>query len=108
MEMLKNYYKELGTKEVFYTAQGFVIYSFLQNAVYIDDMYVPEEFRKEGVGLNLEAYVIEQAREKGFSKVVCAVDVNSKVSGESLKTILNVGYKLSHTNQNFIYLTKEI
>jgi GNAT superfamily N-acetyltransferase len=47
----------------------FAYYSWTGKAVYMDDLYVVEEYRNQGVGTRLLQAVIQVAKEAGCSKV---------------------------------------
>lgn len=61
---------EAENKEIIgFATYFFAYYSWTGKAVYLDDLYVKEEFRKNGIGRMLLAKVIDLAKEQECKKV---------------------------------------
>jgi GNAT superfamily N-acetyltransferase len=89
-------------------SRGYATYVYWPDALYIEDMFVKPEFRKLGTGTELADAIYELARARGVRKVVTTVVAKAGGSTESIKAILAHGFKLDSTNNEFIFLTKNI
>lgn len=92
------------------TEQGFATYRYLEpeNAVYIIDLYVLPEFRKEGCAAKMADAIVKASKELGFKKLLGSVVPTSKDSTTSLKVLIAYGMKLKSSSENFIVFEKDI
>ena len=106
--MYSNYLKERTDKEVLETEQGFAVYSFTQDAVYIEDIFVDKDFRHSNVASDIADKISEIAKSKGFKKMLGSICPSTKNSTEGLKVLLAYGFKLDSSTNNFILFAKDL
>lgn len=108
LSLYSEYIKERENKEIIEFDDGFMSYSFELNSCHIYDAYVKPEHRKCGVAKQLLKIVESRTKEKGYNKIYCTVCPSTQGSTESLRTILNLGFKLNSSTPNLIILRKEL
>lgn len=108
MSHYANYIKEREGKEIIEDEFGFVTYSTHQDYVYIEDIYVTPEHRRQKKCYEYADKVAAIAKENGYSKLLGSIDPEGTGAHESLLVLLNYGYKLHATHNNVIYFMKEI
>ena len=58
--------------------EGYIRFSFFDNFVYIDDIFVKEELRKKGIASKLIEEIFKIAKEKKLEKVRLGVLINNQ------------------------------
>jgi predicted GNAT family acetyltransferase len=102
------YIQERENKSIVEDERGFATYFYLEDAVYIEDIFVKREFRKQGVASEYADKIAEEARSKNFFKMLGTVSPKANGSTNSLKALLAYGFKLDSSDNNVIYLTKDL
>ena len=102
------YILERENKSCLETEDGFATYVYNEDYVYIEDIYVVPEKRKENIAASLADKIAEEAKAKGYKKMVGSVVPYAKGATNSLKVLLAYGMRLSHSNEHIIYFTKEL
>ena len=105
--LYKNYAEERTNKKVIETDKGFAVYSYYENAVYIEDIYVLPEYRKEGHAKKIADLICEEAKQKEINILIGSVDAKAKGADESVKTLLAYGMSISDSN-SLIWFKKDI
>jgi ribosomal protein S18 acetylase RimI-like enzyme len=59
---------------------AYFVFGMLWNKIHLEDLYVKEEHRKQGLASTLLQKILDIAREKGFKEVVSDCDANNKIS----------------------------
>ena len=108
MSLFGDYIKERLNKEIVESDVGLCTYFFVQDGVYIEDLYVRPEYRKGHIASELADQVAEIARQKGYTKMYGSVVPSSKGSTSSLKVLLAYGMELESAQQNAIIMSKGI
>ncbi len=103
-----NYIKEREGREILEDKHGFASYAFTPDAVYIQEIYVLPDYRKDGVAARYADIIAEIARAKGFTKMIGSVCPSANGSTESLKVLLAYGFKVHSSEQNLIWFVKQI
>lgn len=106
--LFAQYIKERTKKEILESDIGFATYEFLQDGVYIEDIFVLPEHRQEGSASRLADIIAGIAKSKGFHKLYGTVAPQAKTSTDSLKVLLAYGFKLTKCEPNLIVMEKEI
>jgi GNAT superfamily N-acetyltransferase len=107
MSLYADYIKERLDKNIVETDDGFATFLYLDQHVYIEDIYVVPEKRQAGVAKFLADKVLQQARQKGYKKLLGSVCVGTNGAANSLKTLLAYNmYPIKCENQ-MIYFEKE-
>jgi GNAT superfamily N-acetyltransferase len=87
---------------------GFAIYKLYPDSCYLQDIFVVEEERKNGRGVQLLNEVVEIAKQKGLHKLAGSVVPNTPFGHTMLTIMLSLGFKLHAAQQDIVYLMKEI
>lgn len=99
-------------KKVISSEKGFIIYSFTQIgtklAIYVEDIYVTPEHRKNNVAVTLAEKVASQGRESGCELMLGTVVPSAKGSTISLKVLLAYGMQLLQSKDDIIWFYKEL
>lgn len=106
--MYGEYILEREGKNILESDKGFATYFYLGDKCYIENIYVKQEFRKDGEASRLANEISNIAKEKGCTKLIGTVCPSVNGSTESLKVLLAYGFKLDSATTNFIALFKEI
>ena len=59
---------------------AFFVFGALWNKIHLEDLYVKEKHRQQGLATSLLQKILEIAKEQGFKEVVSDCDANNKVS----------------------------
>jgi GNAT superfamily N-acetyltransferase len=106
--MYAAYLKERENRDILETPYGFAIVQEMSDCLYLQDIYVLPEFRKQGKGREMLLIVEDAARSMGFKKVIGSCCPNTAGADTSLRVILACGFKLLSCSENIIYLVKEL
>jgi len=102
------YLEERTNKHIIEDGFGFAIYSFNEHGVYIEDIFVLEDYRKSGHAAKLADKIALIAKVKGITKMFGSVCPSAKGSTTSLKVLLAYGMKLKSATQDFIVMEKDV
>lgn len=108
MSLYADYLREKTGDEILETEHGFATYRYLDDAVYIVDIYVKPDFRKSTIASCMADAICKEAKEKGIHKLIGSVVPSSKNSTASLKVLLSYGMLLKSSSENFIVFEKEL
>lgn len=104
------YIKEREGKEIIELENGFATYRFLNEHVYIEDIFVEKEHRKDHLAASMADIIADIARKRNYSKILGSTCLNAQNPTISLKVLLSYGFKLHSIDEqnNMIYLEKNI
>lgn len=90
--------------------KGFATYRFINNgkSVYIIDIYVVPDYRRERVAADMADEIARIAREWGCTEMLGSVCPAANNSTTSLKVLLGYGMTLQSASDNFIVFRKEL
>jgi ribosomal protein S18 acetylase RimI-like enzyme len=105
-----DYLRERTSDDIIETDKGFVTYRIQENekSVYIIDIYVHPDFRREKVASVMADEVVTIAKQRGCTKLFGSVVPTCKGANASLKVLLGYGMILDSSAVNFILFRKEI
>ena len=106
--MYGKYITERTNKHIIETDKGFAVYSYTQEGVYVEEIFVERDFRKSGVASELADKIADEAKSKGFKLMFGSVCPAAKGSTASLKVLLAYGFELLSSQDNLIFMKKEI
>jgi predicted GNAT family acetyltransferase len=87
---------------------GFCSAVDLGNALYIDEIFVSKEYRKDGKAASYADKIVDMARNKEYKMIYGSVDPLANNSTISMKVLLAYGFKLLRIENNLIYLELQI
>lgn len=104
-EYLKERLGDLTVKSDF----GFATYRYLEDrkAVYIVDIFVRHQYRKDGHASMLADKIGKEAKAKGYPQMIGTVVPSTKGSTESLKALLAYGMTLESATNDLIIFKKD-
>jgi ribosomal protein S18 acetylase RimI-like enzyme len=110
MSHYANYIRERTSDEIIETEYGFITYRIIseRRAIYIIDLYIHPDFRKEGKASALADVVVTKGREMGLSLLLGSVVPSNKGSTASLRVLLAYGMELDGASADFIWFRKDI
>lgn len=108
MSHFSNYTNERGIKQIIESEKGFVTYFFVNDGVYIEDLYIAPEYRKSGCAAEMGDQVAAIAKEKGYYKMYGSVVPSAAGSTDSLRVLLAYGMKLDSAGPNAVILAKDL
>lgn len=108
--MYAKYLKENRNDQIIETSKGFATYRYINNdsSVYIIDIYVLPEYRKEHVASEMANEIASIAKSKGVTEMLGSVVPSSNDSTASLKVLLGYGMTLKSSSNDFIVFRKEL
>lgn len=105
-EHLREYYGK--EKLVDPYGRGFAVYYPLRDGMYVEDVWVRPEYRKQNVASGLVDKIAFVALTKGLKKLFVTVKPSYKHSTESMMVCLSYGFRLDSSTIDGIGLVKEI
>jgi len=106
--MYSDYLTEYTDKLVLETDKGFATYSYHNDTVYLENIYVKPEHRQKHEASALANRIAMIARGKGCTKMVGSVVPSAKNSTISLKVLLGYGMQLTSAGPDIIYFQRTI
>ncbi len=103
-----SYVYERSNKSMIETDKGFATFYYVQDACYIEDIFVKREHRKEGIAAQMADQITVKAKENGYKKLIGSVDTQANNCTTSLKVLLAYGFELAFNQGNMIFLKKDI
>ena len=108
IDMYAAYLEELGAKHLFRNDKGFVIYSFVDNNCYIEDIFILPQYRGKQEFNSLADSIIKIANQKECKKLLGSVIPSISASTRNVKIMLDYGFKIVSSANNFIVFEKEV
>lgn len=102
------YKMERENKHVLETEYGFVVYYYVNDSVYLEDIYVLPQFRKTRVASELADKVAIIAKESECKSMIGSVATWDKNATKNIEILIKYGMKFNSSNENMLYFTKEI
>ena len=88
--------------------KGFAVYSYTEDAVYIEEIYVRPEYRKEAIASQLSEMIQQEAKDLGYITLLGSVSPSAKGSTDSLKVLLAHGMSLLSSQDDLIWFSKTL
>ena len=108
MSMFADYIKERLGKEIIETDKGFATYSFTKDGVYVEDIYVKPDFRRERVAWDLLDQIAEIALNQGVRMMYGSCVPSTTGATEAMSAAIKYGFKLDSSTNNFIVYKKDL
>lgn len=108
MSLYAQYIAERENKNIVEDDKGFATYIFVNDGVYIQDIYVHPDYRHERRASIYADQIAAIAKEKGLNKMYGSVMPSSNGSTSSLKVLLAYGFRLQSSESNAIFMVKEL
>lgn len=108
VDMYSEYLKELGAKFLFKNDKGFVIYSFTEDNLYVEEIYILPEYRGKKEFSKIADSIIAIAKQKECKKLLGSVVPSINNSSRNVSIMLAYGFKIISASNNFIVFEKEV
>jgi ribosomal protein S18 acetylase RimI-like enzyme len=109
MSLYAEYLKEKTSDQIIENEKGFITYRYVdEHTVYIIDLFILPEFRRDHIASLLADSIVEEAKKKGCIKLLGSVVPSNKNSTASLKVLLGYGMVLESSSNDFIIFRKGI
>tara|TARA_R110002126_G_scaffold172712_5_gene321512 strand:- start:515 stop:838 length:324 start_codon:yes stop_codon:yes gene_type:complete len=87
---------------------GFAIYSYADDAVYIEEIYVRPDFRKEDIASQLSETIQKEAKDLGCGRLLGSVSASAEGSTDSIRVLLSHGMSLLSSQDDLIWFVKDL
>lgn len=109
MSLYAQYIAERTNDGILEFGHGFITFRYLNDKqVYIIDIYVEPEYRKNGLASKYADVVCKYAKEKGITEVIGTVVPSMKTATESVKVLIAYGMKVCSASTDLIVFKKDI
>lgn len=108
MGMFADYIKEREGVNLLETEHGFAIYVITGKEIYLRDIFVKKEFRKQGIASQIADKVAEIGKKAGCNIMSGSVVPSMVGSTASLKTLLAYGMRVHQATTNYIVFIKDL
>jgi len=102
------YIKELKNFEMYEDDKGFITYGIMEDGIYIEDIYVLPEHRKEKTASYYADLVADKAKKEGYKCLYGSVVPSLQNSHYRNLVLLGYGFKIHSATQDLIWYKKEI
>lgn len=110
MSYYADYVKERMGDEIIENDVGFVTYRYLNEgkSVYIVDLYIRPDFRREHEASSLADQVVKIAKAKGAIELLGTVNTNAKNATQSMDVLIGYGMKFFSSTAEMLVFKKEV
>jgi len=109
LSLFSQYIQERTNKFVLEYETGFGVYSYPNSTtVYLEDIYVMPEYRKNGIASIIANDIATLAKDKGCNKMIGSVVPSAKNSTSSLQVLLSYGMHLDSATNDYILFSKDL
>ena len=88
--------------------KGFAVYSYTDDYVYIEEIYVKPEFRKENIASQLSEAIQQEAKDNGCLRMLGSVSASAEGSTDSIRVLLAHGMTLMSSQDDLIWFYKDL
>lgn len=108
MSLYAEYLVETIGKQIVESPIGFATYYFLNDGVYLEDIYVSKEHRKSGEASRLADEVAAHARASGYKKMYGTVVPTRPSATASTQILIAYGFQVHSSDSNVIWFVKQL
>lgn len=102
------YIKEREGREIIEKDYGFITYSIEDEYIFIGDLYIVPEERRNGHVKELTQSLVDLAKEYNKKYLMATVCPHASNPDISIKTINGIGGKFLHIKNDLLYFIKEV
>lgn len=102
------YIKQRENAEVLETDKGFVVYKFIEDEIFIKEIFIDESNRQSGVCRELVTKLEDIARINNKKIITGKIFLNDPNCNQTLIAALLIGFKVIRADQDIILILKEI
>lgn len=108
MTKYAKYLEELKGYKMYEDEKGFVTYGIMDDGIYIEDIYVLPEFRKQNIASNYADIIAKKAKQEGYKYLYGSVVPSLKNSHYRNLVLLNYGFNIIAADKDIIWYKKEL
>ncbi len=109
LSLYARYLAERTPRGIVETEDGFATFEFVgEDTVYIVDLYVVPEKRKNHIASNMADKIVEESVKQGKKFLLGSVDVTAKGAEDSCKVLEAYGMRIHKVAEPMIFYVKEI
>lgn len=108
MSLWSDYLKECKIMSIVEEPYGFLTYEILGKELWLGDAYIIPEERQSGKLDILLSKAFQDGKEKGCLFICSGINIRNEKVEEALVSHLKRGCKIHSTDENFIYLKRDI
>lgn len=108
MELFVKWMKEYKNREVVVYDGGFAVYQMNDDACYIEDVFVDEHLRMQGLADKMGRDIENAARIRGCKNLFGSVSTHHDGAHKRMMALIKRGYELSSIDGTTIYFCKEL
>ena len=108
MSLFAEYKAEREGITVLETDGGFATFKVLDTRIYLQDIFVSKDKRRDGIATALTDQVVAIGISRGCRILLGTIDVRAAGATESMQASLNYGMRLLKVDGNVIWLEKDI
>lgn len=101
------YQKELWGYETLEVESGFIVYKVFDDHIFLVELYVSPEFRREGLGSRLTKEIEALAKKLDKKTLASRIDITQGGAADSLKAHLAYGFVPYLAESGKIWMKKE-
>ena len=102
------YIKEREDKECIETEHSFASYQIWEDSIYIEDVYVSPNLRRQGYAAQMVDEITRIAKSLDKKFLYSSVSPAANGATQSLKVVLACGFKLHNSSPDLIMFVKEL
>ena len=102
------YVKEREGKDILESKEGFATYYFDHDSVYVADVFVRPEFRKQNIAKNFVLEIMKLGKEKGMKECVTFIDTSTKGYEISKSGLLANDFEVIGFNNNMVFFKRNL
>jgi acetyltransferase (GNAT) family protein len=104
--LFAKYIKEREGKEIIEDSYGYATYFFIDDGVYIQDIFVDVEHRRGNAAAGYANQIAKIAKDKGYKKMYGTAVPSAKGCTTSVKVLLAYGFEIHSAEHNAIIFVK--
>ena len=87
---------------------GFATYQYLEDAVYIEEIYVRPEHRRTSTASTLSERIQKEAKERGYNTLLGTVSPSAVGATQSIQVLIAHGMAVINSTDDLIWFSKGI
>lgn len=88
--------------------EGFAIYRYMEDAVYIEEIYVKPEYRNTSIASQLSEEIQSEALELGYTQLLGSVSPSAQRATQSIQVLIAHGMQVTSAEDDLIWFFKDL
>lgn len=108
MKLYAEYIKEREEMDLFYTDEGFISYLCADNYIYIADLFIAKEHRRNKIGQKFLDMIIDLAKSQEKDYILAQVDTSTHGFNASIDGLLKNGFEFFSSENDIMHFKRVI